>query len=76
MPRGRVCRARRKAGPPTGAARSAVYTYDELNRMVSSNIAKEVTNYTYDNDLPHIKWRDRSNGKVNGESGHIFFGKG
>lgn len=25
-----------------------VYTYDELNRMVSSNIAKVLTNYTYD----------------------------
>ena len=25
-----------------------IYTYDELNRMVSSNIAKVVTNYTYD----------------------------
>lgn len=25
-----------------------IYTYDELNRMVSSDIAKVVTNYTYD----------------------------
>lgn len=25
-----------------------IYTYDELNRMVSSEIAKELTNYTYD----------------------------
>ncbi len=24
-----------------------IYTYDELNRMVSSEIAKELTNYTY-----------------------------
>ena len=25
-----------------------IYTYDELNRMVSSEIAKELTNYTCD----------------------------
>ena len=28
------------------------------------------------NDLPHIKWWDWSNGKANGGSRHIFFGKG